>query len=44
MPRRFSSRPAQGTMLSGEAELLDSFVVVEPGRHRVRKLPPAQGP
>jgi predicted nuclease of predicted toxin-antitoxin system len=27
-----------------EQELQDSFVVVEPGRHRIRKPPPAPGP
>jgi predicted nuclease of predicted toxin-antitoxin system len=27
-----------------ELELQESFVVVEPGRHRIRKLTPGQGP
>ena len=30
--------------LYSEQELQGSFVVVEPGRHRIRRPPPAQGP
>ena len=35
-----------GKVLSAypEAELLQSFVVVEPGRHRIRRLPRANNP
>jgi hypothetical protein len=30
--------------LYSEQELQSSFVVIEPGRHRIRKLGPAPGP
>ncbi len=30
--------------LCSEQELQGSFVVVEPGRHRIRRPPPAAGP
>jgi hypothetical protein len=30
--------------LYSERELQDSFVVIEPGRHRIRKLSPGTGP
>jgi predicted nuclease of predicted toxin-antitoxin system len=30
--------------LYGEPELQESFVVIEPGLHRIRKAPPASGP
>jgi predicted nuclease of predicted toxin-antitoxin system len=30
--------------LYGESELQSSFVVIEPGRHRIRKLGPSPGP
>jgi predicted nuclease of predicted toxin-antitoxin system len=29
--------------LYSERELRDSFVVIEPGRHRIRRLPPGEG-